>query len=441
MAGATAVGALVPRSARGASDGRALAWTGFGAGFVILGIGLVGNSRVVAGIGALLIGGLSAFLTPQLTLAFYLVAGALKGAPWLAGVPDLTVITAGALGVAMLVQARKPGGIRPFPTATILAIGMVLLVVISVLWSPAPDIALERSFRFATFTMLAFFAPLVLIRTRGDLKRLMWLLVAASMLIALTSVPGPSPNQPRVIPGGSEIELALYSSIGLVAIAGYLLIVDSSRWRVLWLVPAVVLANTLVQAGSRGVLIASIAALFAIGVMAIARSRTKLVPIGVFSVAVIAAVVFAGQLSGPAATKYRGVVSGGGTVTLGKRNFLVRDGIDLALRYPLGRGVGGYEFETRFNWPHNIFVEAAAEEGVLGLALLVALILAAARSAFRAREGPLSPEAILALALLIVMVGDCMVSSTFTTFRPLWFAIGLALAVPMVGRRDETERA
>ena len=176
-----------------------------------------------------------------------------------------------------------------------------------------------------------------------------------------------------------------------------------------------------------------------IGVMAIVRSRVKVVPIAVFTLAVIAAVVFASQLSGPAATKYRGLVTGGGTVTLGKRNFLVRDGIDLALRYPLGRGVGGYEFETRFNWPHNIFVEAAAEEGVIGLALLVALIGAAARSALRAREGPVSPEAIFALGLLIVMVGDCMVSSTFTTFRPLWFAIGLALAVPFIGRREDAD--
>lgn len=436
MASTTALGALVPRATRTGGERRDLAWTAFGAGFVILGIGLIANSKVVVGLGALLVGGLSAFLTPQLTLAFFLVAGALKGAPWLAAVPgDLTVLTAGALAAAVAVRAVKPGGIPQFPTATALAVAIVGLVMLSVLWSPAPDIGLERALRFATFTMVAFFAPMVLVRTRADLQRLMVLLVAAAMVIALTSVPGASPNQPRVVPGGSEIELALYSSIGLVAIVGYLLIVEGSRFRILWLVPAVVLANTLIAAGSRGVLISSIVALFAIGVMAIARSRVKVVPIALFTMAVIAAIVFASNLSGPAATKYQGIVSGGGTVTLGKRNFLIRDGIELALQYPLGRGVGGYEFETRFGWPHNIFVEAAAEEGVLGLALLIALIGAAARSALRAREGPLSPEAILALGLLIVMVGDCMVSSTFTTFRPLWFAIGLALAVPWIGRR------
>jgi peptidoglycan/LPS O-acetylase OafA/YrhL len=82
----------------------------------------------------------------------------------------------------------------------------------------------------------------------------------------------------------------------------------------------------------------------------------------------------------------------------------------------------------------------AAEQGVIGLAMLVGLMVAAFLSVRRAREGPLSPEAILAGGLLIVLVADSMVSQTFTQFRELWFAMGLALALPFIGAREPGER-
>jgi O-antigen ligase len=442
VASAAAVGALRARVPRTADERTAVQWATLAAGIAIFAIGLAFRSPVVVGLGAALIAGVAAFLAPQLLLMSYLVAAGLKGAPWLAGVPiDLTILTALGVMAAMLVRATKPDGIHPFPPAVALAVGVVAITMLSVLWSPAPDIGLTRALRFASFTMVAFFAPLILIRTRRDLTRLMMFLVAATLVIVFTSVPGESPNLPRVVPGGSEIELALYASTGLVAVV-YLLLVLRSQWRILWLAAAVPMADALLQAGSRGVLVASIVAMGVVGVMAIARSRTKVVPIAVFTAGVIAAVFAASQLTGAAAVKYAGTFGGGDSAqVLGKRNFLLQDGIALALDYPLGRGVGGYEFEVGFGWPHNIFVEAAAEEGIIGLTLLLALVIAAGRSVRRAREGPLSPEAILGAGMLIVVVGDCMVSQTFTTFRLLWFGLGLALAVPWIAATAERRDA
>jgi O-antigen ligase len=411
------------------------------AGAVIGTSGVVGHSPPLILLGGALLSLIGAFLAPQLLLAVYLVAGGLKAAPWLSGIPgDLTVITAIGLLVAMVIGALRAGALPDFPAPSALAVGLAALVVLSLFWSPAPELGLDKSLRFESFTMLAFFAPLVLVRSRADLRQLMICLVLVSLVVAATAVPGKG-NQALIIAGGtSEIELALYATSGVVAVAGYLLLVGRSRWRFLWIVPAVYLAKIVIDAGSRGVLIGTIVAMLTIGIRAVLRSSVKLVPIAVMVAAAIGLVIFASSLSGPAAAKYQTLLGSSETTTLGKRNYLLQDGIDLALAHPMGRGAGGYTYETNFTYPHNALVEVADEQGIIGLTLLLGLIIAAFRYSLRAREGPLSPEAILAGALLIVLVADAMVSQTFTQFRELWFAMGLALAVPAIAPRGPLTR-
>jgi O-antigen ligase len=271
--------------------------------------------------------------------------------------------------------------------------------------------------------------------------RLMIFLVATSLVVSLTAVPGTDPNQPLTVAGGnSEIELALYSSVGVVAALGYLMLVGRSPLRLLWAIPGVLLALTVIDAGSRGVLVGSIVALLVVGVRVIFRARVKIVAIAIAAIAVFAGYSVISNLSGPAAAKYQGLLSGNEPATVGKRNFLIQDGIDLAFAHPMGRGAAGYEHDTLFPYPHNAFVEVAAEQGVIGLALLIGLVLAAFRSSLRAREGPRSPESILVGGLLVVLLFDAMVSQSFTQFRELWFAMGLALALPHI-RTGEPDRA
>jgi O-antigen ligase len=435
MAGAAALGAARAwTAARPGGEERTVAWAALAAGTAIAAIGLAADSRPVVGLGAALVAILGAFLAPQLMLAVFLVAGGLKTAPFLAGVPgDLTLLTAAGVLAAMGIRSVKKDGIPVFPLGSILAVAITALVVLSVLWSPAPDLGLDKALRFQTLTMLAFFAPLVLVRSRGDLTRLMILLVGVSLVVALSAVPGTAPNQPLTIAGGeSEIELALYASTGVVA-AVYLMLVGRARLRFLWAVPAVMLATTVIDAGSRAVLVGTFVALVVIGLRAVVGARHKIVPIAVMVAGIVVAVSFVSNLSGPAAAKYQGLFSGSETQTLGKRNFLIQDGIDMAFAHPMGRGASGYQFETFLAYPHNAFVEIAAEQGVIGLALLLVLMFAAFRSSLRAREGPFSPESIVAGGLLIVLITDAMVSQTFTQFRELWFAMGLALALPYIG--------
>jgi O-antigen ligase len=432
------------RALRDRADQRVVAWTALAAGTAIAVGGTLGDSQLLVAIGGVIIAALGAFLIPQLLLAAYLVAGGLKAAPWLAALPvDLTLLTAAGVIAAMAVRASKPDGIRPLPHAALLAVGLAALVGLSVIWSPAPDLGIDKALRFQTLTMVAFFAPFVLVRSRDDLTRLMVFLLLASLAVALTAVPGADEHAPLTVAGGdSQIELALYSSSGIAAVI-YLLLTIRTAWRVVFLVPAVMLAQTLIAAGSRGVLIGTILSLLVMGAMAVARSRMKLVPIAFIAAAVVAVIAFGAEVAGPVASqRYEGLVGGGASPeTLGKRNFLIQDGIQIFLENPMGRGASGYEAEVGFNYPHNALVEVAAEQGVIGLALLLSLLVAAFASTRRAKDGPLSPEAIIGTGLLVVLVSDAMVSQTFTQFRELWFAMGLALALPHIGagmRNDAT---
>jgi O-antigen ligase len=197
----------------------------------------------------------------------------------------------------------------------------------------------------------------------------------------------------------------------------------------------------LISAGSRGVLLGTAGALLLIGGLVIARSRTKIVPITIVAAGLLTVVLFGSDLAGPAAEKYSLTLFGGSTAAkLHKRNYLIDWGVEIGSAHPLGVGTSGFQDRTAFAYPHNAILEVWDEQGVIGVALLVALIVAAFRSCVRARAGPLSAETILTLGLLIVVVADAMVSQSFTQFRELWFAMGLALAVPAIAPRGPLTR-
>ena len=255
-------------------------------------------------------------------------------------------------------------------------------------------------------------------------------LVAFSLVLALTAAQHAGTNQPLTLAGGrSEIELALYASAGVVA-AIYLTIVGTSRWRILWIVPAAVLAKVVIAAGSRGVLAGALLAFIFMGIQGARRARVKAVPVAILLAGVLVLALFGTELAGPAAKKYQGFIIGGTTSTrIGKRNYDVESGVALAWSHPVGLGASGYEARTKVIYPHNAFIEAADEQGVLGVGLLAALMIASLAAALRRNRGLITAESILAVGLLIVTIADAMVSQSFTQFRLLWFAMGLALAL------------
>jgi hypothetical protein len=417
-------------------DSRRAAYAGVAAGLLIAGVGSLEHAHAFEFAGAALALSIVAVLVPEVVVALFMVAPAVKSIPALSGFPvDLSLTTAIAVLVAMAARAGfVKGDARPRPSAGILLAPLLAaLILLSVMWTPDPKHGMNLALRFETLTMIAFFAPLVLLRSRSELMRLSAILVAFSTAIALTAVQTGSAATPLTIPGSvDEIDLALYSSLGIFG-ALYLLLTTRPRWRYLWIVPGAVCASTVIQSGSRGVLIGCSAAAIAATALAIARSRNRMLA-GAAALLVVVLVVSAGpQLFGPAAQKYQQeLFSGNSAQVLGKRNFLLDYGKDIALAHPLGLGISGYLATTGYAYPHNAFLEAADEEGVIGLGLLLALIIAAWRSGRRPGTGRAGPEAVLAATLFLVLVGESMFSTSFTQNRLMFFALGLAFAVPRV---------
>ncbi len=411
---------------------RALGWAVVATGAAMSVIGLVSGTIAFVLLGMFAAGTVAVILAPELALALFLVAGGIKGNPLVRGVPvDLTLAAALLIVVAVGVKALQGQRLPALPPATALFVGLAAFLGVSVLWTRNETVGMSKAVTFETLTAIAFFAPFFLLRTRTALVRMMLALVGAGLLVALTAVSTGQPSQPLVAAGGNEIELGLYSALGLVAAVGYLMLFGPPLLRLLWLVPAAILGSAILGAGSRGALSGAALALIFVAVSrALASSRGR----GIALVAVAAAVaifVAAPNIAGLAGAKYQNQLFSTNTQrVLGDRAYLYDQAQTLALNHPFGVGAGGFDPNSDTLYPHNIALELASEEGLLGVVLVAALVAAAWRARARFRTGPLSPEATLAGALLVFTLTEAFVSFDLNENRLLWFSLGLALAIP-----------
>jgi O-antigen ligase len=387
---------------------------------------------ITAVAGAALVVGL---LAPEVALALFVAAGALKAAPWVEPVPfDLTAAAALAVGAAMVAAGIRRGlADLPLEPVAVLAVSLCALVVLSSLWTPAPAAGLDKAFRFQAFSLLAVIAPPVLIRRRVELVRVLAALVGFALVLALTARPTEVTTQPLATLGGNEIQLGVYSGFALLAILGYLRFVGPPHLRPLWFVPAGMLGYALAAAGSRGALISSIVALvFLMGRQLLFERSRSLTLVAIVFVALIAA--FGGaSVAGPgAAVKYQESLFSSDTARIvGSRDYLVESGVQLGLAHPLGLGVGGFDAVTQgLQYPHNLLLELADEQGLVGVVLFLALLVCAWRARYRGSLGRSAHELGLTGALIVFALTESMVSFDLNGNRLLWFAFGLAAALP-----------
>lgn len=435
-----------PIDARGAARHggfyrRHLGWIGCAcaAAIALLGVAYGLPALTVAGVvGA---SALACVLAPELLLALYIVAGGIKAAPWLHdSVGDLTLIAAAGLLLALLITlVRKREAIVAPPPAMLLAVGLAALVVASVLWAPDPNAALRKALRFETLTLLAFVAPLLLVRSERALRWLMLALVGFGLLLALTAHPTKEVSNPLVIAGGTEIELGLYSAAGLIAAVGYLFVAGPSRWKFLWLVPAGFLAVTTLSSGSRGGLAGSaIGLIFVLTRHFLAFPRLRIFLLVLVAIASLTLLLNGSRLAGGASAKYKqGLFASSVSQVLGRRQYLYRRAWDITIAHPMGLGGGGFaSASTGLNYPHNIFLELGSEYGLPAVGLFTALLVAAWRSRRRVLGGPGSPAAIAAGGFVILLLCEALLSFDINQNRFLFFALGLCFALPRIRPRS-----
>jgi hypothetical protein len=299
------------------------------------------------------------------------------------------------------------------------------------LWSPDPETGLSKALRFETLTVLAFLAPLFLVRSRRSLAHLMVAIVGFSVFMALTAVSTGDPLRPIEAAGGNEIQLGVYSAFGLIASLGYL-VMRGGVWRALWLVPGAFLASTLLVAGSRGALISgSLALLFVWARQLVASPRMRVIVLATAAATATVLALNGANLAGEAASEYeQSLFSTNAAQVVGSRQYLLQRAGELSVAHPEGLGAGGYEAETGVRYPHNIFLELAVEQGMIAVALFLALVVVAWRARRFAPGGTRTPEAIVTGGLIVLFLVEALFSFDINSNRLVFFALGLAVALP-----------
>ena len=222
-------------------------------------------------------------------------------------------------------------------------------------------------------------------------------------------------------------------NMGLLAIASVRLVVDDRRWvRRPAAVVTPIAALLVLLSGSRGAMLALFVA--AIAYLRPQKWDRRVVKL-MLLVGAIGVVVVATEFGRLAVLVFQDrfisqlLIQGYFTY----RDELLLDGIVAGLQYPVGGlGLAGFaELESRGGYPHNIFVEAFAEGGSIGLALLCIPFVTYLR---RWRSGMGIGDSVVVAALMLLLVSSSISGDLFDA-RGVFVLLLVAIA-SQNGRTD-----
>ena len=268
--------------------------------------------------------------------------------------------------------------------------------------------------------------------------------VAAGALVLLKSLI--TGGAQEVFPGrlalyaqADPISLARGAATGLL-LAIFVLLVTRSSWQrtaALALIP--LLGISFIGAGSRGPVVGLVAGLFVLFALTLGDrlSRRRLVLIGV--AVLVSAILIPQLVPGQNVSRSLSVLVGGGTDVGGGdvsngRTALWGDAWRAFGDHPFtGIGTGSFAHTNPVGiYPHNAFLEAAAELGFPGLLLfggLVALAFVHVGRAWRRSTGEDRTQAALVGGYLAAAVVNAQFSGDFPRNTAVWLGAGLALGL------------
>jgi O-antigen ligase len=291
-------------------------------------------------------------------------------------------------------------------------------------------------------------AGIVVARARRHLD--LWLglslatMAAGSLVLLRKLLSGEATD---VLPGrlalyaeGGPISLARGAATGIL-LAVFLLLASRQAWRrtaALAVIP--VLGVAFIGAGSRGPVVGLAAGLLILLALTLGDrvSRRRLLLLGV--AVVVSAVLIPQLVPGQNISRSLSVLVGqsgqdvgGGDLSNGRLQLWNMAWHSFGEHPLLGLGTGGFASVSPVGiYPHNVFLEAAAEYGILGLVLVAGLVAFAffhAGRAWSASEGGDRHHAALVLAYLGAAVVNAQFSGDFTNNGEIWLGAGLALGL------------
>ena len=372
-------------------------------------------------------------------VALYVLSGYYKVLPAVQSLPlDVTLLT-GLACVIMMVFSVLHWDSVPRGVSTVATLYLLLLIPLA--WTNmAGTYQRQKVIEMWTLTLVAILSPVMLISSRGALRRFIFSFTAVGAVIVLLALVQPSDEIPHA---SQRVGLEAGSPLLLGRVAGALLIISllSLVWRALPRVTCVVMlvgaSFALMASGSRGPLFGAIAALVIVVVLASSwRNAFKAAALfPVFAFALLASVRYAPIF---AVTRIEDLLLGRLDPSSTARLTLGRIAWKTALAHPWG-GLGWGGFSTvspdpvGMAYPHNIVVELLSETGLfIAIAVLVWLGRLWCQSARSAHDF----DGSIVFSLLTYSSVQMFVSGVMTD-RMFFFFLGMAVA--LVSLRDGPE--
>lgn len=340
-------------------------------------------------------------------------------------------------------------------------VGLLLFGAVSVLWAPDSGetrYVLERLFQVAALLVVTYSAA----STRAGFRTLVYSYLIASAATSLYTVTSGSYNSlSGRLAGVIEPDYFASSLIPAIVIACFLFVtVSSSRGR--WLCAAVVVADVpaFVQTQSRGAIVGLVIGFVAAVVFA-GRARPRMLA--------LVCVLLAGGLSYYLAYRpahvFQSSSRGGLSATSSGRLDEWRVALHIFEGHPVGGvGLGNYQtvepsyatqiFDLNFVTyivndrlvAHNTYLQIAAELGLVGLSLFLAILVLPLRLAGRALAG-LARQAddlefhVRGMVAGVVGLIFAYVFLTAQVEKPLWFLLALLTSAPALLRDGAGDQA
>jgi O-Antigen ligase len=399
---------------------------------VVLGIALIGW-KIIAIVVALG-GGLLLVRFPEVALGCLMVIGSFKAAPQFDSLPvDPTlvfvVVLMGVIGIRL---CRK--STIPLPWELSLYLPIVLMMLLSLLYTPNLSGGLEKTARFVIINGVSILAPFAVLDSPAKFKRFFMTLLAAGFIASLTSLNMLGGHERLTTPGGDTIQLGHDAALGIAILWFGLLPGQKIPIRIGLYAALGVMLVAMLGSGSRGPFI-GLAACILLSVWYRRRigfrSRQLIFDFGALVIlgALLLTVVSIPQESLAYLARLGDVQSA--TAFLGPRAALSRKGWQLTLEHPL-RGVGIDGFPVLFtgigNWPHSIPIELSSELGVGAALSFICLQLVSLRTSLK--EFFLADErwrstASLVLCFMVTEAISMLNTGNVNDNRELWACLSL----------------
>jgi O-antigen ligase len=388
---------------------------------------------------------LALLIYPELALALYVVVGDVKGddrvaalLPW-----DLTLALGAVLIAGIILNFLRKKRSVGMPPAYFLFVGLVMLMVASLSYTPVLDAGLEKLARFLTVTGIVIVAPFFVLATAQAMKRFLIGFAVVAFVICAYSLGSLGGSDRLVTPSSNTIGLG-HISCGLILILWFGALPRLPFLKRISIYPLLAVpALSLIGSGSRGAALA----LGAVILLSLFFHRAPLVDLACLAALGFAAIPF---LNIPQASfEYLGTLVNSQSVNalLFFRAELLSYGWKLLQQHPLlGVGIQGFRYYSPnaglYNWPHNIFLEVCCEMGLPAGILVAGLFASGIREAWRQLKDHVSRHLVLSqvcAALLAVGIVNATNTGDINSDRSTW--LFLSMVFVMRGLRNGTSSA